>query len=886
MRTPVLTWVGGLLRRRLGLMLPAVLGVGLTIALLATLGIFINASAATMTRRALGDVPVDWQIQLVPGSNPALIERTLRSAVRVHDLEEVGYATVPALTATTGGTTQTTGEGKVLGVADSYWTHFPAELRPLLGKTQGILIAQQTAANLHVSLGDQVSIERQALPPISARIDGVVDLPQADSLFQAVGVPPGAAPQAPPDNVLIIPIAVWHQWFDPQAIVRPDSVRIQFHTRIDHALPADPNAAFIRVQQLANNFEAKIAGSGVVGDNLAARLDAVREDALYARVLFLFLGLPGAVLAMILTFAVSATGSARRRREQALLRVRGASTARVLRIESMEGILVAAGGVLLAAVITWIIVRQMVNAPLSGRQTLVVAIVALVIGVSTALAAVVVPAWRDTRQATVRAGRLRVGRETRPLWERTWIDVVLLVISGVVYWRAAATGYQIVLAPEGVAQTSVSYESFIAPLTLWLGVALLVTRLFRHGLREGRGVVAWLFRPITRSLTPVVAASVARQSWLITRGIVLVTLAFSFAVSTSIFNTTYNAQSRVDAELTNGADVTVTGSSVYPAGPLLDRIRRVPGVSAARTMIHRFAYVGNDLQDIYGIDPLNISAATDVSNAYFANKDAKGTLRALASRADGVLVSQETVNDFQLRIGDQINLRLQNARDHQYHPVPFHFLGVVREFPTAPKDSFIVANAAYVAAQSGSAAREIVLVRGSIPPLELAQRIEPVAREVPGAKVSDLGSTLKTISSSLTAVDLRGLTWIELSFAILLIAGASGLVLGLGIVERRREFALLAAMGATTRQLGSFLWTEALTILVPGAVIGVAMGFALARILVKVLTGVFDPAPEALSIPWLYLAILLIAGFASALVAVLIGGKLAETRTIESLRTI
>lgn len=886
MKTPVLTWLKGLLQRRMGLMIPAILGVSLTIALLATLGIFINASAATMTRRALGDVPADWQIQLVPGANPTNIERVLRATVHVHDVEQVGYATVPAFTASTGGTTQTTGEGKVLGITETYWARFPAELRPLLGRTRGVLIAQQTAANLHASLGDRVSIERQALPAISVRIDGIIDLPQADSLFQAVGVPPGAAPQAPPDNVLIVPLEVWHQWFDPQAVVRPDSVRVQLHTRIEHVLPADPNAAFIQVQQLARNFEAKIAGSGVVGDNLAARLDAVREDALYARVLFLFLGLPGALLAMILTFAVSATGSARRRREQALLRVRGASTMRVLRIESIEGIIVAACGVLLAAGISWGIVRRMVSVPLGGRQTMAVAIAALIIGVTTALAAVVVPAWRDARQATIRAGRVRVGRETRPFWERTWVDVVLLVISGVVYWRAAATGYQIVLAPEGVAQTSVSYEAFIAPLTLWLGAALFVTRLFRHGLRRGRGAMARLFRPITQSLTPVVAASVARQSQLITRGVVLVTLAFSFAVSTSVFNTTYNAQSRVDAELTNGADVTVTGSSVYPAGVLLEQIARAPGVKAARAMIHRFAYVGNDLQDIYGIDPQQTGAATDISNAYFANNDAQSTLHTLASHPDGVLVSQETVNDFQLRLGDQINLRLQNARDHQYHPVAFHFLGVVREFPTAPKDSFIVANASYVAAQTGSVAREIVLVRGTIPPRQLARVIAPIAREVPGAKVSDLGSTMQTISSSLTSVDLRGLTWIELSFAILLIAGASGLVLGLGIVERKRDFALLAAMGASTRQLGSFLWTEALTILVPGALIGFAMGLGLAHMLVKVLTGVFDPPPQTLSLPWLYLAVLLLAGFASVLLAVLIGGKVARTRTIESLRTI
>ncbi|MDQ6690252.1 MAG: FtsX-like permease family protein, partial [Gemmatimonadota bacterium] len=633
-------------------------------------------------------------------------------------------------------------------------------------------------------------------------------------------------------------------------------------------------------------FEARVAGSAIVGDNLAARLGAVREDALYARVLFLFLGLPGAILAIILTFAVSATGGDRRRREQALLRVRGATTSTILRLESLEALVVSIFAVIVALFITWLVIHRMVTIPLARRQTVWVLVVALLIGIGTALGAVIIPAWREARESSVRAGRARVGRGVAPFWERTWIDLIMLAIAALVYWRTAAAGYQIVLAPEGVAATSVSYESFIAPLALWIGVGLLVTRIFRHGLGAGRAFVATLFRPLAGALSPIVAASVSRQARLITRGVVLVTLAFSFAVSTAVFNTTYNVQSRVDAALTNGSDVTVTGTTAFPAGKLLDQIARVPGVVAARSMIHRYAYVGNDLQDIYGINALNIGDAADLSNAFFASNDAKGTMAKLASKPDGVLLSQETVNDFQLKMGDLVYLRLQNAKNHQYEPIPFHFVGVVREFSTAPKDSFILANEGYLASQTGDSSHEVVLTRGSIPPAQLAERIKPIAATLPGTRVTDLGSVLKTISSSLTAVDLRGLTLIELTFAILLIAGASGLVLGLGLIERRRDFALLAAMGAKSRQLGSFLWTEGVIILVAGMVLGLATGFGIAKMLVKVLTGVFDPAPEALAIPWTYLVVLIAAGVLSTILAVMIAQRVTQRRAIEALRTI
>ena len=107
-------------------------------------------------------------------------------------------------------------------------------------------------------------------------------------------------------------------------------------------------------------------------------------------------------------------------------------------------------------------------------------------------------------------------------------------------------------------------------------------------------------------------------------------------------------------------------------------------------------------------------------------------------------------------------------------------------------------------------------------------------------------------------------------------------MLGLGLIERRRDFALLAAMGANGRQLGSFLWTEGLIILSAGFV----LGFAIAKMLVKVLTGVFDPPPQALSIPWLHLFVLLAAGCVSTVLAVVIAQKVSQWHAIQALRTI
>ncbi|HEY8906953.1 MAG TPA: hypothetical protein VIM63_13040, partial [Rhodoferax sp.] len=61
-----------------------------------------------------------------------------------------------------------------------------------------------------------------------------------------------------------------------------------------------------------------------------------------------------------------------------------------------------------------------------------------------------------------------------------------------------------------------------------------------------------------------------------------------------------------------------------------------------------------------------------------------------------------------------------------------------------------------------------------------------------------------------------------------------------------------------------------------GAIVGTATGGGLAWMLIKLLTGVFDPPPDFLSIPWAYLATVLGIAFVSAVLAV--KGAQAETR--------
>ncbi|MCU1466670.1 MAG: hypothetical protein JWM72_2598 [Actinomycetia bacterium] len=879
-----MTWLRGTARRA-GRFGATATGVAIAVALLASIGTFLAGSKATMTKRAVQTVAVDWQVEVQPGADPRAVLDAVRS--RARRALPVGFAQTSGLSATTGGSTQTTGPGVVLGLPDGYRGTFPDTIRDLAGTGAGVLVAQQTAANLRVVPGDTITIGRAGLAPARVRVDGVVDLPTADSLFQKVGAPAGAQPQAPPDNVLLVPERTWHTLFDPLAAKRSDLVRTQVHAALALHLAHDPSAAYTQVTGAARNLEVSLSGGGLVGDNLAAALGAARADALYAQVLFLFLGLPGAVLAALLTGAVAASGATRRRREQALLRTRGATTRALVHIALAEAALVGTAGAIVGLGVASIVgAIQFGSASFGATRATAIGfgLGAALVGLVIAGTAIALPAWRDARMITVVGARRPVGRLRAPRWLRFGVDFVVLAVSGLVFWLTSRNGYKLVLAPEGTPSISVNYWALAGPALLWLGAGLFAWRMAYTVLGTTRRAGTWIARPFSGRLAQTVGATMRRQRRLLASALALVALTTAFAASTAVFNATYEAQALVDARLSNGADVTVTvapGASVTPGTE--QQIASVGGVKAVEPMQHRFAYVGADLQDLYGVRTSTIVAATKLQDAYFQGGTARQLIGRLSVQNDGILLSAETVKDFQLQPGDTVRLRLRDTRSTRLVEVPFRYVGVAKEFPTAPRDSFLIANADYVASRTGNGAVGTYLVDvGSASPGTVATRVRSLLGT--SATVNDITSTRKVVASSLTAVDLSGLTKVELGFAIALAAASTGLVFALGFAERRRTFAITNALGARSRQLGGFVWSEASFVVIGGLLAGAVAGAALAAMLTKVLTGVFDPPPAALSVPWAYLATVAAVAVTAVVVTGVVTIRRARTAPLAVLR--
>jgi putative ABC transport system permease protein len=457
-----------------------------------------------------------------------------------------------------------------------------------------------------------------------------------------------------------------------------------------------------------------------------------------------------------------------------------------------------------------------------------------------------------------------VRREKPPLWQRLYLDVICLVVSGLVYWLTVRTGFSAVVNPDSNPTLSLSVYMFLAPALLWLGAALLLVRL--------RGnAVAWIARRVAggraTSWPGFLLASAGRRGAAINRGLLVVGLLLAFGVNLGVFTATYNQQARLDAQLTLGSDVVVTAPvGAIAKGNLVPALERTGGVAGVTPVDHSFAYVGPDLQDIFGIDAATFTHGSALRDSFFLGGTARDILGRLRTTHDGVIVSKETIADYSLSVGDLLRLRVLDRTTGHFKVAPFHVVGIVQEFPSAPKDSFMVTNRPYLESVTHDPGPNTVFVAAKGDPVALGKRIAADTKRY-GTSVRDIRRQLVQTTSSITTVDLRGISRIEEVFALLLAVAAMALFVGVGLAERRQELATMAAVGASLRQVSAFLWSEAVLVLTAALALAALLGWLLAEMLVAMLQHVFDPPPDHLAASWPFLAGLAGAALAGAVVA-------------------
>jgi putative ABC transport system permease protein len=861
------------------------------VALLGSMLLFIGHSLRTMAGSAIRSVPVDWQ---GPVDSYTQAVRVASDVARQSWIEQASpAATAPFIGAShtgRGGTTNA-GNGSILAIPPGYRNHIDT-FRFLQGTLRSgqIVLDQQMAATLRAQIGDTVSFRaRKGGPMQRFKVSGVALITAPDVVFQPLNPLLGPAPAQPPSNAAILPLKTFATTIGrqlssigaggPQAgttsasAVPGAQTGVQWQVQVQvgpSGLGNSPGQAFTRAGQVVHRIERTLPGQVQFVDNLSDTLNTAASDALYAETLYIMLAVPGALVALGLAF-LAALGSVQRdRRDLALLRARGASRRWLLGVALADAALIGAvagalgTGLALAAVA--LIIKGGLG--LSGARigtTFAACIALALVGALAVRIGATVSVWR----ASVAESRRSTQRERKLLWQRLYLDLAALAVSGLVWWLTAKTGFSAVVNPDSNPTLSLSVYMFFAPALLWIGATLLLVRL------RG-GALAWLARRAAgrpaSGMRSFLLASAGRRGQAINRGLVVVALLLAFGVELGIFTATYDQQATVDAQLTIGGDITASAPPGVTAKEGLEaKIAAVAGVQGTTAVDHSYAYVGPDLQDTFGINPNTITRGTTLRDSYFIGGNVHSVLTHLRASPDAILVSNETIADYQLHLGDLLKLRVLDRANGMFRVVPFHVAGVVQEFPSAPRDSFMVANLSYLQAADHAGGPNVVFAKSGSPGTTAAAVADATAGQ--GTIVRNISQQAQQTVSSITTVDLRGISQIEEVFTIALAAAAMALFVALAVIERRHEFATMAAVGAGLRSIAAFVWSEAALVLIAALLLAAGLGTLLAYMLVAMLQHVFDPPPDHLAVPWAYLAGLAGAALLSAAVAAGISGR-------------
>jgi putative ABC transport system permease protein len=856
----------------------------IAVGLLAGMILFIGDSLRTASATALRQVPLDLQGPVT--SYP----KDLQVAAGVAKQPGVAYsaaaATAPFATAErqAGGLTTETSSGAVLAVPRDYPAHV-GTLRMLQGSLRpgGVVLDQQMAATLQARIGDTIRMRaRPNSPPQSYPVSGVALITSPDVVFQPLNPLLGPAPAQPPQNGAIMLTPTFAKTLGRQlptiatgatgASAQPGAqtgTQWEVQAQLDRTPLAagSPSRALSKATQTVNRIQSNLPGQVQFVNNLSDSLNSAASDALYGETLFLLLAVPGALIALGVAYLAALGTSESDRRDLALLRARGARPRDLLMVAGVESVLIGlvAGlaGVALGLAAVQVLVSGGVQLTFWRGVALTIAAIGLsIIGSAAARLA-------STRQALaseVSEGRRAVSSQRTPAWRRYYLDFLALALSGLIYWLTIRAGFSAVISPDSNPTLSLSVYMFFGPALLWIGATLLLVRL------RGRFMSALARRAAGEpgSLASLVVSSLARRTSAVNRGLVVIGLLLAFAVSLGIFTATYDQQSKVDAQLTLGADITVSSPpGVAASSDLPAKVAAVPGVAATTPVNHSYAYVGPDLQDTFGIDPSHFRDATGLRDSYFLGGSTDQMMSRLASTPDGILVSKETISDYSLSPGSLLRLRVLDQQTGQFRVARFHVIGTVQEFPSAPRDSFMVANLGYLN-QLTHSTPNVVFAKASGSPPAVAAGVSAATRSL-GTEVKNIDQQTAQTVTSITTVDLTGISHLEEVFAVALVAAATAIFVLGAVAERRHEFATMTALGASLRQVGAFVWSEVAVVLVAGALLAALLGWLLAEMLVALLTHVFDPPPDHLALPWGFLGLLygvaILAGFGGSLLA-------------------
>ena len=790
------------------------------------------------------------------------------------------------------GATRVTGPVRLFGLDDSYRDH-DGSIRLVHGSWQpghGLLSAEAARA-LGVGLGGVVGIELPGrAPPLPVRISGITDLTRARSLFSSRQGQQLEEFLYRADSLVIDPElfasvvlpAFSKATTTPGGVVKSRPVR-EVDVAIDRArLDTDPGTALAQTRAVAARIAAVAPGQDELVDNISNALQVARDDARVAKRMFLLLGLPGAVLAAILSGYAGGVLAGAQRREQALLRVRGANRRQLLVMHALRTLALTAAGSVLGLGLGLGSAIAVLPADALGRAGLASLLASALLATGLGFLAGGAALYASGRRAIRRdIGEQRAQLWSRPpAWRRLRLDLAALLVvvtAAVVASRAGAFEGAAGSVYEG-RSVSLRTQLLVVPLGVWVSGALVLGRLVERGLarlpvpdppRFGR--LPWAI--LTRSLR--------RRPWSATGGVIVVALVVALGIGVASFTVSYHRAKAADARFTVGSDLRVTPgpASTVEHPPGFVSALGVPGVQLATPVVFGLrnavvqSEVNEDAANLAAVDPASFAQVAALDDSCFEDATAAEAMEALGHDPDGVFVSADVAEVLRLDTGDPVRVLFARGTKEQKLS-EMTVLGLFERLPGLPEGADVLVNLQQPLRLVPTTTASFFLARTvDSHPATLA-RAAGALRQGPGSvdvlRIDTRETALDKDQSSLAALDIHGLLTLDYAYAVAMALTAIAIyVFGL-LLARRREYVTMRAQGLRAGEVRLLILLEAGGAAGLGCLAGLLVGGGMAYFLVRLLRPLFVlqpptgfPAAEAARLTGLVLGAALIASLAA-----------------------
>jgi len=760
------------------------------------------------------------------------------------------------------------------------------------GEAVEVLVSRKTAETLGLQVGESYTLfaSGKSGAQIPVRIAGVWQA--IDSADPAWFYRPDAfdemlltsedafVEQVVPSLSTPVATAVWFQIFDGSR-VRPATV---------NRIVSNVAVAEARVTALLNN-------TTLDASPMSALQSYGQAASLLTLVLTVF-SLP--IIGLIAYFISLIAGMVvqRGQSEIAILRSRGITRRQIVNLYLLEGLLLGgvglAGGLLLGRLIAQLMSRTRTFLDLGILMTNNSQPVAIVltptalayalVGVALTLVAFLLPASLASRHSIVTLRWEQARSSQAPVWQRYYLDVLLLVPPLYGWYQMARQGTAALGA--GSSDPFSNPLLFLVPVLFCFSLALLLMRVFPLLIR----LLAWGAARLPGTTLLLTLRQLARSTTQYLGPLLLLSLTVSLATFTASMALTLDEHLTDQVYYQVGADLalaelgesteettqatlpgqTVTTTTTTEGAewlflPVSEHLS-VPGVNAAARVgsYQATANIGGRQQTgrILGIDRLDLPAVAFYRPDFAFNESLGELMNRLAMASDGVLVSSDFLAQQGLAVGDPLHLTVGVAG--QYAEVKFTVVGALGMFPTQyPQDGpFFVSNLEHLYdALGGTYPYDVWLTTdASADGTAIVEGVRDL-----GLVVITAQDARESIAAEQSRPERQGLFGLlSVGFIAAAVLTVVGFVVYAVVSFQRRfiELGMLRAIGLSKAQMGAFLAGELAALILTGIAVGSGLGVWASRLFIpyfQIGTGKTALVPPfVVQLAWQQLGIILV----------------------------